>query len=361
MDETYLPTTPEHRPAAGPAAPHGPARKPLAALVMRPELPRDLFDEGTLARLRGCVTLAADLPVTSWAQARDDGWLPSVEVLLTGWGAPRLDRSVLDDAPALRAVVHSAGSVKELVAPEVWARGVQVATAAEANSVPVAEFTLATVLLSLKRAWLASARAAGALAGPVPTGSSGPEAVGAYGRTVGVVGASRIGRRVLALLRPLDLSVLLYDPFVEAQEARALGAERVELDELVARADVTTLHAPAVPSTHHMIDARRLALMPDGATLVNTARGALVDHDALTQQVVAGRLHAVLDVTDPEPLPADSPLLHSPYAFVTPHVAGALGTELHRLGDWAVAEIERFCAGRPFAGAVALEDLAHIA
>lgn len=335
--------------------------RPTTALVMRPDLPADLFDDATLARLRDATDLVTAVPATSWEQARADGWLGSVEVLVTGWGAPRVDEAVLADAPALRAVVHAAGSVKELLAPAVWERGVVVATAAEANSVPVAEFTLAVVLLSLKRAWLASARACGRLDGPVPTQARGPEAVGAYGRTVGVVGASRIGRRVLGLLQPFDVDVLLHDPYVGPDEARALGAEPVDLDTLVARSDVVTVHAPAVPATRHLLDARRLALLPDGATLVNTARGALVDHDALTREVLAGRLHAVLDVTEPEPLPAGHPLLSAPNAFVTPHVAGALGTELRRLGAWAVAEVERYVAGRPFAAPVALADLDRIA
>nr|WP_297422564.1 hydroxyacid dehydrogenase [uncultured Actinotalea sp.] len=335
--------------------------RPTAALVMRPGLPGDLFDDDALARLRAATALVDVAPTTSWERARADGWLDRVEVLVTGWGAPRVDEAVLADAPALRAVVHSAGSVKELLVPAVWERGVVVATAAEANSVPVAEFTLGVVLLSLKRAWLASARACGRLDGPVPTQARGPETVGAYGRTVGVVGASRIGRRVLDLLRPFDVDVLLHDPYVAPDEARALGAEPVELDTLVARSDVVTLHAPSVPATRHLLDARRLALMADGATLVNTARGALVDHDALTREVLAGRLHAVLDVTDPEPLPAGHPLLAAPTAFVTPHVAGALGTELRRLGAWSVAEVERFVAGRSFAAPVALADLDRIA
>jgi phosphoglycerate dehydrogenase-like enzyme len=335
--------------------------RPTAALVMRPDLPADLFDDDALARLRAATTLVDVVPTTSWEQARTAGWLGSVEVLVTGWGAPRIDAAVLADAPALRAVVHAAGSVKELLAPAVWERGVVVATAAEANSVPVAEFTLGVVLLSLKRAWLASARACGRLDGPVPTQARGPEAVGAYGRRVGVVGASRIGRRVLDLLRAFDVEVLLHDPYVDPAGARALGAEPVDLDTLVSRSDVVTLHAPAVPATRHMIDARRLALMVDGATLVNTARGALVDHGALIREVVAGRLHAVLDVTDPEPLPVGHPLLSAPTAFVTPHVAGALGTELRRLGAWAVDEVERYVTGRPFAAPVALADLDRIA
>jgi phosphoglycerate dehydrogenase-like enzyme len=135
----------------------------------------------------------------------------------------------------------------------------------------------------------------------------------------------------------------------------------VELDELCARSHVVTLHAPALPSTRHMIDAARLALLRDGATLVNTARGVLVDTDALTAELLTGRISAVLDHTDPERLPDESPLYTLPNVFMTPHIAGSVGNELARLGAAAVAEIERFAVGEPFRHAVGWHDLEHSA
>ncbi|MEZ5343844.1 MAG: NAD(P)-dependent oxidoreductase [Acidimicrobiales bacterium] len=108
---------------------------------------------------------------------------------------------------------------------------------------------------------------------------------------------------------------------------RTTGAQKVELDELCATCDVVSLHAPPLPATHHMITgAAQLALLRDGATLINTGRGPLVDHDALIAELEAKRIYAVLDVTDPEPLPDASPLHHTP-VFLTPHLAGS-GTEL---------------------------------
>ena len=97
-----------------------------------------------------------------------------------------------------------------------------------------------------------------------------------------------------------------------------------------------------------MIDARLLALMPDGATLINTSRGSLIDEDALLPELVSGRLHAVLDVTDPEVPPADSPLYTLPNVLLTPHIAGSLGNELHRMTDRALDELERYAKGLPF-------------
>ncbi|MGF0116940.1 hydroxyacid dehydrogenase [Promicromonospora sp. Marseille-Q5078] len=323
-----------------------------AAFAMRDAaLLPDLFDGDALARLRRCADVAPGVLVG--AEAAADG-LGDVEVLLTGWGAPRLDDDLLRRAPRLRAVVHAAGSVKPIVSPAVWERGVHVSSAAAANARPVAEYTLAMVLLAGKRVLEAadSYAARRSLEGWTPAGP-----LGNHGLTVGVVGASRIGRQVIRLLEPFDVEVLLHDPWVDAAGARALGATSATLDDLAHASDVVTVHAPDLPETYRMIGAPRLGLMRDGATLVNTARGRLVDTPALTREVVSGRLRAVLDVTDPEPLPADHPLFDAPGALLTPHVAGSLGNELRRLGDLAVDEVERLAAGVPLEHEVRPEQL----
>ncbi|MDV5149581.1 hydroxyacid dehydrogenase [Streptomyces sp. SBC-4] len=276
--------------------------------------------------------------------------LADVEVLITSWGCPVIDADVLARAPALKAVVHAAGSVKHHVTQACWDRGLAVSSAAAANAVPVAEYTVAAILFANKRVLdigglYRDHRAALDWSGIYP-------GFGNYRRTVGVVGASLVGRKVLELLRPYDLDLLLADPHTDAEQAAALGARHVELDELVRRSDVVSLHAPALPETHHLLDARRLSLMRDGATLVNTARGSLVDTEALTAEAAAGRLHAVIDVTEPEVLPATSPLYTLPNVLLTPHIAGSLGGELHRITVSAIDEVERYCAGKPFAHAV---------
>ncbi|MCX4818793.1 hydroxyacid dehydrogenase [Streptomyces sp. NBC_01142] len=276
--------------------------------------------------------------------------LAEAEVLLTCWGTTPLTAEVLASAPRLRAVVHAAGSVKHHITEACWERGIAVTSAAAANALPVAEYTLAAILFAGKRV-LRSAQRYGELRAHLDPRQE-LDGVGNYGRTVGVVGASRIGRRVIELLRPFDLRVLLYDPYVDAAEAAGLGVESVPLDVLCARSDIVTVHAPQLPATRHMIDARRLALMPDGATLINTARGSLVDEEALLPEVVSGRLDAVLDVTDPELPPPGSPLYELPNVLLTPHVAGSLGSELHRMADRALDEVERFAAGLPFADPV---------
>ncbi|MFJ6443271.1 hydroxyacid dehydrogenase [Streptomyces sp. NPDC091649] len=302
-----------------------------------------------LDRLGGVADLVPGLLVTDFGA--DDpaqrAGLREAEVLFTGWGCPLLDPAALSAMPRLRAVVHAAGSVKHHITQGVWDRGIVVSTAATANAFPVAEYTVAAILFANKRV-LESARVYREKRSRVNLFDRFPDA-GNYRRTVGIVGASRIGRRVVELLRPHDLRLLVHDPYLDEADARALGVERSDLDALVAESDVVSVHAPALPETRHLLDGPALALMRDGATLVNTARGSLVDTDALVKELVTGRLNAVLDHTEPEVLPPDSPLYDLPNVLLTPHIAGSQGGELHRLADAAVDELERYARGLPFA------------
>ena len=338
----------------------------VVVLAMRPSLLPDLLGPELLARLSEVADVRHDAVITGWDAPVASELLADANVLLTGWGAPRLDADVLDRAPLLSAVVHAAGSVKGLLADEVWHRGIAVSSAAEANALPVAQYTVATIVLARKRAFhLAKEYRRG-----WPVLPEDGEDAGNNGLTVGVVGASRIGQLVLTGLTGLadlaDLAgqgvrLLLADPHVDETTAASLGARLVDLDTLCATSDVVTLHAPALPQTRHLLDDRRLSLIRSGGIVVNTARGALVDTDALARHCAAGRLDAVLDVTEPEPLPPGHPLLAMPNVFVTPHIAGAHGNEVRRLGAYAVADVERHLRGEPMHGAVTHLDLERIA
>lgn len=332
-----------------------PARRPRAALLMRPQLVGDLFPADLADRLAR--TVAFD-PGAATADLSAIDRLERVEILLTGWGCPVITAEVLDRAPRLRGIVHAAGTVKGHLDPEVFERGLAVSTAADANAVPVAEFTLGALVLAAKGAFTAAGDYA---AGRKVFHRPPAEDRGLYGAVVGIVGASRIGRAVLRLLAHYDVRTLVADPYLDPREARELGAEPVGLDELCRRSDLVSLHAPALPGTAGMLDARRLALLRDGASVVNTARGSLIDTVALTAECGTGRIAAVLDVTDPEPLPADHPLLCLPNVFVTPHLAGSRGRELRRLGEFAVAEVERLVRGEDLRGRVRGHDLDRIA
>ncbi|GGW20194.1 glycerate dehydrogenase [Streptomyces capoamus] len=331
---------------------------PRAVFAMDPVHLPLLFPPPLMDRLARTADIDPARVVRDFADPAAAGALAAAEVLITGWGCPHLDAGVLAAAPKLRAVLHAAGSVRSLVGEALWSNGVTVCSAATGNALPVAEYTLAMILLVGKDAFAHHERYRLTHTRPGPAETA---ATGNLGRRVGVIGASRVGRRLMELLRPFDLTVLLYDPCVGSAEAAALGAEPLPLEELLRRSDIVSLHAPDLPETRHMLDRDRLALIRDGGVLINTARGALVDHEALTRELVSGRLSAVLDVTEPEPPPAGSPLYRLPNVFLTPHIAGSLGNELARLGAIVVEELERLAGGLPPRHRVRHADLTRVA
>ncbi|MFZ3495431.1 hydroxyacid dehydrogenase [Streptomyces sp. 5.8] len=322
---------------------------------MDPALAPSLLDEVTLNRLADVSEVEPALVTDDFSRAGVLGALRETEVLLTSWGCPQIDELVLACAPRLKAVVHAAGSVRWHITEACWDRGIEVSSAAAANALPVAEYTVAAILFANK-GLLEVRDEYRRVRGEQDWRARFPE-VGNYRRTVGIVGASRIGRRVIELLAPYSFDVVVHDPYLSGAAAERLGVRRAELDELCAVSDVVSLHAPATPETRHMIDRRRLGLLRDGATFVNTARGSLVDQEALTEELRTGRIRAVLDTTEPECLPADSPQYDLPNVFLTPHFAGSFGTELRRMADLAVEELARYAAGLPFAHPVRRADL----
>ncbi|WP_374199526.1 hydroxyacid dehydrogenase [Glycomyces sp. YM15] len=321
---------------------------------MSPEFLPLLFPAPLMQRLATVLDFDPELVVRDFTEPAAKAALAEAEVVVTSWGVPMLTDETLAGAPNLKAVLHAAGTVKWLIGESGWERGLVVSSSSGANALPVAEYTLASILLAGKGIF--QLREGFRKERSFKLGYIHPE-VGNFGRTIGIVSASKIGRRVLELLRPFDFTVLLYDPFVEEAEAAALGAELVGLEELVSRADVVSIHSPDLPETEHLINAERLALMRDGTVVVNTARGRLLDTDALTAEVLNGRLSAVIDVTHPEPLPAHSPLYDLPNVFLTPHVAGSHGNELSRMGLYMVEDAERYVAGRPLVHRVDPETL----
>lgn len=330
--------------------------RPNAALAMSADVAERVFAPDIRERLARSVELVPGLLTGSLAGAEARAVLAEAEILVTGWNCPPVTAEVLAHAPRLRALVHAAGSVKPVVTDALWDRGVVVSSAADANAGPVVAYTLAAITFAAKGAL---PTAAGYAAGWPPF----TERTGADARTIGIIGASRIGRGVIAALRASDAGwrVLLSDPYVTREEAAGLGVELVDLSELCRRSSIVSVHAPQLPETRGMVSEEMLKLIPDGGTLINTARGALIDTEALARECGAGRLDAFLDVTDPEPLPAGHPLLTLPNVLVTPHVAGAQGSEVRRLGEFAVGEVERFLAGAPLRGRLVREELGRLA
>jgi phosphoglycerate dehydrogenase-like enzyme len=281
-------------------------------------------------------------------QARDQ--LRVAEVIVTGWGTDIIDSEALSRAPELKAVVHTGGSVRTIVTADVYPRGVRVSSQTAANSEPVAEYTVAMIMLAAKDVFR-SERLYRQLRDFVDRGKHFPRA-GLFGRRIGIVGLSRISLRVIDLLRPYRVEIDVYSRHLSPERAAELGVRPVPLDELMRTCEVISLHSASLPSTRHMIDDQLLALIQDGATLINTARGALIDQDALIRELATGRFDAILDVADPDVTVPDSPLWDMPNVILTPHFAGAVGHELYRLGQSAVEDVEDFAAGREMAGEI---------
>ncbi len=310
--------------------------------------PRDLERIG---RRTACRLPAGDAltPETQKDAAR------GAEIIITGWGTLPITPAMLDAAPGLRLMCHSAGSIKHLVNEEFLARGVRVCSAARALATGVAEFAFGLMLVSMKATWQ--------LNDTTRTGiwkrDDAMEWIREpYGATVGIVGASYVGREMIRLCQNLELeAILLYDPYVSDDEAERLGVVKVELDELMRRSDVVSLHTPATEECRHLINAKRLALMKDRAIFINTARGLCVDEQALIAELESGRIMACLDVTDPEPPEPGSPLYTLPNCILTPHVAGAVKQNTHRQGALVADQIEAYLDGRDLPFEVNLSQL----
>ena len=318
------------------------------------------FDAVRLARLRRLAKLPEPQRVSSLDDPSVIDHLAEIEVLITGWGAPRLDGPALARLPRLSAVVHCAGTVRPVVSEELWNRGVAVSTSADLNAEPVAEFTFAAIVMAGKKAPFLATDARRHREDWSYRANRGP--LSNVGLTIGLIGFSRIGRRVAEMVRTLhDVTCLVVDPIVDPAEIIASGALPVSLEEMLPRVDVLSIHAPELPSTLQMIGAAQLAALPDQSCVINTARGSLIETEALEAECVAGRLYAILDVTDPEPLPADSPLYDLPNVMLTPHIAGSLDTEATRMSAAALDELERFVRGLPLARQITRSELAFSA
>ena len=268
-------------------------------------------------------------------------------VVLSTWGAVPYEADLLSVCPDLALVTYGAGSVKGFLTDALIAADVAVCSAVHLNAQPVAEFTLGLIFTALKNvfmhhhAFLENGRDAWSV--------NKRTYIGGYYRTkIGVLGFGQVSRQLLELLKRFDFEILLEDPYVSAEDAREHGARKAEIDEIMETCDVVTLHHADIPKNENMINAERLRLMKDGARFINTSRGRLVNEADLADELATGRIWAFLDVTYPEPPAEDSPLYRMKNCVITPHIAGSVGTECFRMGDYCLREVENWIHGRAF-------------
>lgn len=285
--------------------------------------------------------------------------LADADGCITSWGVAQLDADVLGAAPKLKAMAHMGSSVKRFVSEAFWERDIHLTSAGITLAKTVAETTLGLMLVGQKRIWPLGehVRDGGWRDSPAWDKWYSKEL---FRNQIGIIGASNVGRHVIKLLEPFETTILVYDPYLSDSEAKKLGVIKVDLEELLQRADVVSLHTPANKETIRMLNAERLQLMKDDVLLINTARGNLIDQKALIEELEKGRFFAFLDVTDPEPPELESPLRKLSNVVVTPHIAGCIDN-CNQMGELAVEELRRFFDGEPAIYQITNEILERIA
>jgi D-3-phosphoglycerate dehydrogenase / 2-oxoglutarate reductase len=270
--------------------------------------------------------------------------------LADAWGLivrsrTKVTADLLSSAPRLALVARAGVGVDNVDLAAAASRGVRVTNVPTAATASVAELAIALYLVLLRR--LDTAVAA-TKAGRWERGPLGRELAG---KTVGFVGYGRIAREVARRLAPFGARSIAYDPYVPRTTD---GTEILPLDELLARAEIVSLHAALTPENRHLLDARAFAKLRPGAFLVNVARGALVDERALLDALRSGKLAgAALDVLEVEP-PTDLELLHDPRVVATPHLGASTEEAQRRAGEQVVAEVLRAVRGEPLTAEVPL-------
>lgn len=313
-------------------------------MIMDPHFVGSVYPPSVQAEIEQDVEFLSS-PLSAQQVQQDPSILENVELVFSGWGGLRWDEALLDAAPRLEAVFHAAGSIKPIVTPTFWERGIEITSAYDANAVPVAQYALSQILFSLKCGWQFVHKVQSDQAyPPKPYG----HLAGGYGSRVGLISYSTVGRKVRNYLRAFDIDVLVYDPFLDERAAAEEEIELCTLKALFERADVLSLHTPLLPETVGLITGDHFAAMKPYASFINTARGAIVEEDALIE-VFRKRpdLTAILDVTNPEPPIQGSPLFTLPNIVLTPHIAGSEGAECGRMGAYMLAECRNYIAGKP--------------
>ncbi|MGB8356027.1 MAG: hydroxyacid dehydrogenase [Chthoniobacteraceae bacterium] len=268
---------------------------------------------------------------------------PEVEMIFSGWGMVQMDEGFFRRFPKLKVVFYAAGTVKSFVTEAFWRRKIRLTNAAAANAVPVSEFTISQILFALKHGWQQALFMR--KHGEYPPCHLSP---GAYQTTVGLISLGAIGSLVAERLRQFDMNVVAYDPFFPQEKAEELNVTLLPLEEVFAISDVVSCHAPVLSDTERMIRGRHFESMKTGATFINTARGIIVDEEEMIDALKKRPdLFAILDVTEPMPPAAGSPLYALENVVMTPHIAGSLGHECRRMGRLMVEELDRYLAGEP--------------
>ncbi len=304
-----------------------------------------VYDSNTVCELQKLTNIEKRI-YTKADVLREPATFSKVDAVFSTWGMPEFtEEEIKSYFPSLKCVFYGAGSVQNFARPFLNC-GVKVFSAWAANAVPVAEMTVAQIILSNKGYFLTNRlyHKKGNRAAKEAFGKCN----GNYGETVGIIGAGMIGKLVIEMLKAYKLKVIVFDPFLPDEKATELGVEKCELAEVFERAFVVSNHLANNAQTQGMLHYEHFSRMKENAVFINTGRGAQVVEEDLVR-VLRERpdLTALLDVTYPEPPIENHPFYILPNCLLTPHIAGSAGDEVARMGEFMLAECLAYLNGEP--------------
>jgi phosphoglycerate dehydrogenase-like enzyme len=326
------------------------------ALLMNAKIRPGIITDLTIRKLKQfgevCIneTMGADVDVIKSV-------IQNADIAVTSWGNGPLTADILDCAPNLKLVAHAAGSVKPIVSDMLFDRGIPLISSANVLSRGVSETALGFTISAAKNFYQLNQM--------IHEGGwehDNHSIMELFDITIGVIGCGYAGKHYIELLQSFDVNILVYDPYLDSAKIRRMGAEKGDLNGILCESDIISLHAPSIPATRHMINAKTLAMMKDDVILINTARGSLIDEKALYEHMKSGRVkYACLDVTDPEPPAVDHPLRTLSNCIMTPHLAGQANNGKGRIGVHIYEEIQRLLNHEPLISQVTRDMLATLA
>lgn len=286
-------------------------------------------------------------------------YLQNADVIFCSWGMPVLTKEDIKTyLPNLKAIFYGAGTVQYFARPFLESE-VRIVSAWAANAVPVAEYTLSQILLANKGFFQNCIMSRKDYYAAMSFSSSFP---GNFCVKAGILGAGMVGTKVIELLKQFNIEILVYDPFLSDSRAKEMGVRKCTLHEIFSQCQTISNHIANLPATVGMLNKECFDLMLPNATFINTGRGAqVVEKDLIKALKDVPTRTAVLDVTEPEPLPADSELLKMDNVIITSHIAGSMGNEVARMGEYMAEEFERYIQGKQLRYEVTLKMLETMA
>lgn len=284
-------------------------------------------------------TLGSIISITKKDIVNNTALTRDCEYIFSTWFMPEFtEGEVTKYFPNLKAIYYAAGTVKYFAEP-FMKKGIRVFTAASANGIPVAEFAASQIVLANKGYFQAQRNYKWPIwrRGYFRAREYAERKYGNYGSKVGILGCGAIGSNVVKLLKPYNIDVYIYDPYLTDERVKSLGVKKISLKEVFSTCDVVSNHLPDIPETKGIINYELLSSMKPTATFINTGRGAQVDEKALNKVLCQYKdMCALLDVSSHEPLWPWSPLYWRKNVFLTPHIAGSLSNEVERMVEFMV-------------------------